>query len=1795
MINTNDVAGKLLILRKEYMNAEDLSAIKAFEDQLKTKAATSQKINRTNDQTVLPQRPTDPVIQQARTGENYLTVSGGNSNISAVGQPQTLKLDQKDAIVEDILNKSRTWYNGKLWDINNDGKAEELTIGPISKILQDGKILINPRKTWNGQPDSNNGLILSSKNLTQEDIDFVNMWKKQNEDKKKAKAMSRGGVIYAQYGYDPYGGRTLSLGGQGYEQRPRPKNAGMSKEDKEWDEIQRKAREVYGDDYVDRNYTFDQKNIREWRDSSGKYSTKARLYSTLKNDVALITDKDKKITLPLSRLSDKDIDYVYRMIQYKRRDIKMDKFEAEYNASTGAPGWGYNDAGRPIRKEEYKAPNKIGGYQFDPVTGRVISGSGNFGPRPTRTFRIEDGRVTPISSPNQPLPRFASGIKSAVITDANRAEVISRARAALARNGKRNEITKTSQYYAEKLGFDPSITEAGLYDQLKAQQNPIQPINKKLPGLPVKSNISSPIVKPPVSTASPTVKPPVSTGKYPKADGTRTDELAEADQSIFTTQDLITQANETNRVYVLAAQIAQYRLAEQGINYKTGLPIDTKQKPVTKQNGGLVYAQYGYDPTVGTTLSLGRQGYEQRPRTNTAPNRPGIFGDGRMPSAAGTTPIVSGTKPRVSTVKPERTPPGMFGTGKAPPGLITTSGTKPIILSRDETGRVYRQNEIPVPKTLSLDPKAERVWYGGKLWDQNRDGKESQNEQLIGSLEDIAVDGDVRIIRNKDWGYGRALRLDKRSFARFSTPEDQAIVNAWLSSGKKKSPAAFANGGLVYAQDGLMVGDNQSFTNQYVPKPKKQLFVRMPSGDMKAADFDKYDYKESGYGWDSKPPSLQNKLVPGEQSAYSKKQYKAENSGMPQINRIIDVKPPQDIYEMHPDQEYAKIYKKMPDNLLGIVFDNKGIAYRPPIQESALSVLKIPDYREELYTGAERWFLRNYAGFNDSGHGHYVRGMPQGRMATHRTLSSQIPSGWDQYYRDSMRSMFYDKLKNTQGLMPFQVQETNESMSNSMAFSAGVAGDSAFIRSGQKPENLDLGRMGFNPFTYATPGTVALHELEHQRQDDYIFDKNNPEVLGPPNVSYDWHRMSIMEPPAVLSEMVHAAQGVKHTRATAGRSGALKGTAPLTPNYQPSLEWMVQQAKSHGHIGGDKSMTELLNTPEGQAWLKMQWQDLADTPSRDVNRVKKPKSGSIPMMPTSEEELRDMARKLKEPPKRKKFLSFFANGGLVNYLADGGSAYDRRKNDPITQTLNRPYRVGRPFITRTPYEEIPEGLDKLLGTSNGIIENIINFPSSGVFKPFGVISAALDSISNIGIATTKIGVAGTTLLATRGFKALKGIVGPTTKSGTPGDAAVDAFVETLDEASLNEIERGKLYLASSFGNILQVIDRSIGTNLSTEGMRSIDEKQNELWEQKLAIANKNGVPSEAILASEFGSQVGGQFGVGAIIFRDLAHKFMHLKPLKLKEATEAGQSVQNINRLIQTYNSELSTSQKIFSAAEKPIDKAGQVKDGIENIKKLRETYISEHHNGSHKKSDQVIKKELPLNLETDKYMMAYNKGGPVYASTGKLIDFQSRGTDTVPAMLTPGEFVINRKATQNNLSLLKAINSGSYSHGDIVKKFNRGGVVNPGYYQLGGNVDRSNNFDFGSFMQRLMGQLSSVIGTSLREGLQARNNAQNVQQTSNGVSIDSKTLNSIGELTNRLKSIADTLAGLNGIPSEIKVTGRHDVNVIINGDSVLNKLSPEIQDIVMNEIKNSFNKLVNANKPMPSDKLINPFDLPQS
>jgi hypothetical protein len=52
------------------------------------------------------------------------------------------------------------------------------------------------------------------------------------------------------------------------------------------------------------------------------------------------------------------------------------------------------------------------------------------------------------------------------------------------------------------------------------------------------------------------------------------------------------------------------------------------------------------------------------------------------------------------------------------------------------------------------------------------------------------------------------------------------------------------------------------------------------------------------------------------------------------------------------------------------------------------------------------------------------------------------------------------------------------------------------------------------------------------------------------------------------------------------------------------------------------------------------------------------------------------------------------------------------------------------------------------------------------------------------------------------------------------------------------------------------------------------------------------------------------------------------------------------------------------------------------------------------------------------------NQEARAFAVGGKV--FTPKGTDTVPAMLTPGEFVVNAKSTRQNLPLLKSINNGT-------------------------------------------------------------------------------------------------------------------------------------------------------------------------
>ena len=117
--------------------------------------------------------------------------------------------------------------------------------------------------------------------------------------------------------------------------------------------------------------------------------------------------------------------------------------------------------------------------------------------------------------------------------------------------------------------------------------------------------------------------------------------------------------------------------------------------------------------------------------------------------------------------------------------------------------------------------------------------------------------------------------------------------------------------------------------------------------------------------------------------------------------------------------------------------------------------------------------------------------------------------------------------------------------------------------------------------------------------------------------------------------------------------------------------------------------------------------------------------------------------------------------------------------------------------------------------------------------------------------------------------------------------------------------------------------------------------------------------------------------------------------------------------------------------------------------------------------------------------------GGLIYASTGRHIKFIPRGTDTVPAMLPPGEFVVRKSAVDrgNNLSALKAINNGAsvsaastMSQGGVAY-MNNGGQVSPNSSATGVDASTLNNFaqSLGKFNTDLAKNISNLQGLELK------------------------------------------------------------------------------------------------------------------
>ena len=142
------------------------------------------------------------------------------------------------------------------------------------------------------------------------------------------------------------------------------------------------------------------------------------------------------------------------------------------------------------------------------------------------------------------------------------------------------------------------------------------------------------------------------------------------------------------------------------------------------------------------------------------------------------------------------------------------------------------------------------------------------------------------------------------------------------------------------------------------------------------------------------------------------------------------------------------------------------------------------------------------------------------------------------------------------------------------------------------------------------------------------------------------------------------------------------------------------------------------------------------------------------------------------------------------------------------------------------------------------------------------------------------------------------------------------------------------------------------------------------------------------------------------------------------------------------------------------IDQYGELVRGISS----KEDQLIDDLSGIYREQNQIAKVTLDLqSLSTDIFAGSVNKfglavenlklgggagkvqkisaGGIIYADEGTLVNFKPKGTDTVPAMLTPGEFVVKKSSVDKyGVGMMKNINDGNYAGGGIVNYLANGG-----------------------------------------------------------------------------------------------------------------------------------------------------------
>ena len=155
---------------------------------------------------------------------------------------------------------------------------------------------------------------------------------------------------------------------------------------------------------------------------------------------------------------------------------------------------------------------------------------------------------------------------------------------------------------------------------------------------------------------------------------------------------------------------------------------------------------------------------------------------------------------------------------------------------------------------------------------------------------------------------------------------------------------------------------------------------------------------------------------------------------------------------------------------------------------------------------------------------------------------------------------------------------------------------------------------------------------------------------------------------------------------------------------------------------------------------------------------------------------------------------------------------------------------------------------------------------------------------------------------------------------------------------------------------------------------------------------------------------------------------------------------------------------------------------------------------------------------------------GVLYRALGGSI-FKPKGTDTVPAMLTPGEFVVNRAAVNrgNNLRMLRAMNSGAGSDGGADGYYHKGGKVRRRGGSVGLNPEVVNQLS--SSLMQFNTSMAANIKALQELKFQIKLDTTNVNVNLNGTSFlaqlkDGLKEELLAEVSRNIKDMNFTMAG---------------------------------------------------------------------